>query len=135
MDAEQVAVFKNLLGVVQRAQGLRPSRTVHRKHAHGREPPLLEAALNAFAFEVFGLAHEMNHARACYRQQRVVNDRKMVRRDNRPTLARNIFKPFDSWIEPTPCDRTQGPDEKPVEHEGSPSQRLDLTLVYSGTYD
>lgn len=103
MDAEQVSVLENLTGMIQRAERLGTAGTIHREHADGGEPPLLEPALDAFALEVLGLTHEVNHAWAGQRQQCVVDDGKMVGRNDGAALVRNMLKPLwrsapsDGW--------------------------------------
>ena len=94
VDAEQVAVLNDFTGMVQRAQRLGATGTVHGKHANGCKPPFLELAFDAFTFEIFGFAHEMNHAWAGQWQQCIVDDGKMVGRNDGTAFARNVFKPF-----------------------------------------
>ena len=97
-----MAVLNDFTGMVQRAQRLGTTGTIHGEHANGCEPPFLELAFDAFTFEIFGFAHEVNHAWAGQRQQRVVDDGKMVGRNNGTAFARNVFKPF--------CGRSQTVD-------------------------
>lgn len=90
MNAEQVAVFEDFTRVVQCAKRFRPTGTIHGEHANRSEPPLLELAFDALAFEILGFAHEMNHARTSQRQQRVIDDGKMIGCDN-GTASRGMF--------------------------------------------
>lgn len=116
MNAEQVAVFEDFTRVVQCAKRFRPTGTIHGEHANRSEPPLLELAFDALAFEILGFAHEMNHARTSQRQQRVIDDGKMIGCDNGTAFARNVFKSLGSRSHAVDGDRSQAFDEKPVEH-------------------
>ena len=116
VDTEQVPILDNLACMLECAKRLAATGTINREHAHGREPPLLELAFDALAFEILGFAHEMNHARTSQRQQRVIDDGKMIGCDNGTAFARNVFKSLGSRSHAVDGDRSQAFDEKPVEH-------------------
>ena len=109
-------ILDNLACVLECAKRLAATGTINREHAHGREPPLLELALQSLALEVFGFAHEVHHARAGNRNQSIVDHRQMVGCDNRAALSRHVIQSADSRAQTMMSNRAETFDEEPVEH-------------------
>ena len=135
VDAEQLAAFDDLARMLEGAERFRAARTVHGEHADRREPPFLELSLEPLAFEVFGLAHEVDHAWTCQRQQRVVDDGQVVRRDDATALTWDVLETHCGRMHAMPCDRPQRLHEKPIQHASVPSPAVDCPLDYSSAYD
>ena len=101
-------ILDNLACMLECAKRLAATGTINREHAHGREPPLLELALQSLALEVFDFAHEVHHARAGNRNQSIVN--------HRATLSRHVIQSADSRAQTMMSNRAETFDEEPVEH-------------------
>ena len=129
MNAEQMAVVENFPRMFQRTQRLLATRTIYRKYAHRGEPPLLESALKPTAFEIFSLAHEMDHPRARQRQQRIINNRKMIGRNDGTPCSRDVFQSLGGWVNTQTDDRTDHRDKEPVEHEAPFRMQLALRQI------
>ena len=71
----------------------------------------------------------MNHARAGQRQQRIVDDGKMVGCDDGATFVRNVLKSLRGRSQTVDGDWSQAFDEKPIEHSSRSSQRIGLRPI------
>ena len=111
-----MTVFDDLPRMLQRAQRFVATGTVHGKHAYRSEPPLLELALEPLALKVFGLTHKMHHTRARDRNQRVVDDGQMIRRDNRSAFTRDVLQTGNGRAKAMPGDETESVHKKPIQH-------------------